>query len=552
MNSTPANQFQLGGRPRFAHQKEGLKRLIRQNGSAALLYDPGTGKTATVLDYLSVLSFKNPQRETRVLIVAPLAALDTWVLQLDEWLSPQVSWWAESLSGPIPRRLEALASRGGSPFKKPLATLKGTKFTARQMTNWSKGRDVRAQHAHKSHLLRTSHPVAIPGQGPDTLPGPRLIVEVLTLESLSQTHSIGSRSVSDLLVEAVKRYSPHVIVIDESHRIKGHGTRASRTAARIGRLTSRRVILTGTVMPHSPLDVYGQWRFLDPYAFGRKLADGSTQPANFAMFKGDYAESGGYMGRDIESFKNLDRMRAIMGNLAHVVKKEDALDLPKNSDVVIPCHLNAKEARAYDSLKKSLSATLATGEKVVLTSVLTQALRLRQVTAGYLPDDDANIHQLGTSKVDTIKSVVNDQLAGEKRIVVFAAFRHEIDMLREALAAEGTDIAVITGDTKPQERLDIRQRFGSDDPTRQILIAQIRTISLGVNELVTASHAVFASQPLQRDDMVQAKDRLNRLGQKRPVTFWHVHTPGSIDEVIYDTHRDRASIELAILRHLKG
>jgi hypothetical protein len=60
-----------------------------------------------------------------------------------------------------------------------------------------------------------------------------------------------------------------------------------------------------------------------------------------------------------------------------------------------------------------------------------------------------------------------------------------------------------------------------------ILIAQTRTMSLAVNELVTASHAVFGSLSLQRDDMIQARDRLNRIGQTRPVTFWYALAPGN-------------------------
>src|SRR3546814_9415310 len=64
----------------------------------------------------------------------------------------------------------------------------------------------------------------------------------------------------------------------------------------------------------------------------------------------------------------------------------------------------------------------------------------------------------------------------------------------------------------------------------------MRTMSLAVNELVTASHAVYASLSERRDDWVQSRDRLHRIGQKRPVTFWNVLVPKSVDEVIYQAH----------------
>src|SRR5690606_39692341 len=52
-----------------------------------------------------------------ILVVAPLAAVDTWVMQVEQFASPQVSYWAEALGGTIRQRAEALADRGGQPFR---------------------------------------------------------------------------------------------------------------------------------------------------------------------------------------------------------------------------------------------------------------------------------------------------------------------------------------------------------------------------------------------------------------------------------------------------
>lgn len=79
------------------------------------------------------------------------------------------------------------------------------------------------------------------------------------------------------------------------------------------------------------------------------------------------------------------------------------------------------------------------------------------------------------------------------------------------------------------------------------MIAQVGTMSLAVNELVTANHAVFTSLSQKRDEYIQARDRLDRLGQTRPVTFWNVVVPGTVDEVILQSHRDRTDLEQAIL-----
>jgi SNF2 family DNA or RNA helicase len=321
--------------------------------------------------------------------------------------------------------------------------------------------------------------------------------------------------------------------------------------ARLTDHVKRRVLLTGTVMPHSPLDVFGQWRFLDPYAFGYKNRDGTIKQATYTAFRTRFAVYGGYMGYQVLGWQNLEDMQAIMARNAVVARKADALDLPPTTDVEVPVHLDPAEAKAYSEMKQQLATLLAPGVTATVPNRLTQMLRLRQITAGHVPDDNDVLQVIGRSKVDVIKSLVEDTLAGETRIVVFAFFTQEIRMLEAALRVKGTEVEVIQGGTPTQERAAIRKRFGSNDPARIVLVAQVKTLSLAVNELVTANHAIFASLSQQRDDMEQAKARLDRQGQTKPVTFWYALAPGTVDEVIMRSHRDRTSLETAMLRHIR-
>ena len=380
---------------------------------------------------------------------------------------------------------------------------------------------------------------------------PRLVIASTNLDTFASRTRVGPGTVADLLVKAVARFDPDVIVVDESHKIKGASSNTSRLIARLSDLAPRRLILTGTVMPHSPMDVFGQWRFLKPTAFGQ-IRNGERQRASFGAFQKRYGVMGGYMGREVISYQNLDEMQAIMAENSIVVKKEDALDLPEMRDVEVPLVLSPREQRVYDEMKRDLAAQLESGELALAQNRLTQILRLRQVTAGHLPDLDGNVQAIGTSNVDMIRSIANDTLEGENRIVVFAYFAHEIRALAESLAQKGTEVLVIDGHTPQDERLRIRRRFGSTNPARMILIAQVKTISLSVNELVTARHAIFASLSQQRDDIVQARDRLNRIGQKNDCTFWYVLARGTIDEVIWRSHQGRTELEASLLAHVKG
>jgi len=528
------------GPPRYLHQQRGLRDIIRNRGVHALLFDPGLGKTSTVLDYASLLALKS-QSEIRVLVIAPLAALDTWVLQADDYIADGIDIWAEALQGSVKERGAILAARGGKPF--PQDTLRRLK-----------GDDPRAAGWRKSPALKIrlgGNEGSCTYEGPEALDKTRIVICSVTTDSFSSRSQIlGSKTSADYLVDAVKRFAPDLIVLDESHRAKGSSSNTSRAIARLTPLCERRIILTGTVMPHSPMDVFGQWRFLDPTAFATAMADGSRRPFSFGRFKERYAVLGGWQGKQVVGFKNLDEMQEIMAQRSTVATKDTALDLPPTTTIQVPVNLSPAEKKAYADMKKQLATQLDSGALATVPNRLAQMMRLRQITSGFIKNDGGQIETLGESKAKAVQSLVQDSLIGEKRIVVFAQFTHEIGLLTRLLADANTEVFTITGSTKAAERGKIRARFGSDDPQRMVIVAQIKTLSLGVNELVTASHAIFASLSQRRDDFIQARDRLDRIGQTRPVTFWEVVVPNSVDTVILTAHRDRTSLEDGVVKHI--
>lgn len=530
--------FVPAGPPRFAHQIEGLKKLIETKGNTALLFDPGTGKTAVALDYASLLALKMPGREARILVIAPLAAVDSWVLQAGTFLHGDVSFWAEAVGGTTAQKADAIEGRGPNGSRN---RTNGMERAIALQTRRADGQEVNLEH------------------GPGGLPGPRVVMATINFDAFSRRDTWRGRiTISDRVLQAVERFRPDFVVVDESHRIKGHTSNTSKALAKMAKTAPRRALLTGTVMPHSPMDVFGQWRFLNPTAFGV-----NGRPATFSSFRARFAEMGGYLGKEILGFRNLDEMQDIMAANAVVAKKEDCLDLPPVTDAEVPVTLSDREAKAYADMVSVLAHQHANGELTAADNRLVQLMRLRQITSGHLPDDTGEVHEIGTSKIDAVKSLVNVTLAGENRIVVFAHFRHEVASLAATLAeketktSRGTEVMAITGNTSAADRAAMRARFGSDDPSRIVLVAQIRTMSLAVNELVTASHAVFVSLSQQRDDYEQARARLDRQGQTRPVTLWHVmgvlpDGKETVDHVILGAHQQRTNLEDKMLAHITG
>ena len=96
--------------------------------------------------------------------------------------------------------------------------------------------------------------------------------------------------------QALKDFAPEYIIWDESHRIKTPSAQASRFAWQLSQGAKRRLALTGTPMPHSPLDVFSQFRCIDPGVFG----------TSWTMFRAQYAIMDTMFKSKVLRFQNED------------------------------------------------------------------------------------------------------------------------------------------------------------------------------------------------------------------------------------------------------
>lgn len=521
--------------PKFTlmqHQDEGVQFLDDHDGIAALLWDPGVGKTGAAMTWIDRLAAK--QGEVRVLVVTLLTATDTWVIQAPPFMDSVVK--ARVLSGSTVRILDKIA----------------------MSRDWTQVPDEKIQVDHIGTV-----PAQIAGQK----------VTMLSMSAGAVSTFCAQRVRKLQMLKAIRKYAPHVIIVDESQIIKSHNSNISDAMYAFGQLAPHRIILTGTVAPHSPLDVYGQWRFMAPWTFSDQYSEAFTKdplrmtkdqraaikPWAWGRFRDRYAEMGGYGGKNVVGMSDItiDELHNRVAERSHVVKKEDALDLPPVTDVPVHVTLSTKEAKAYREMRDELLLELENGQLLEAPNALAKYMKLRQVTAGLAKDTTTGqVHIIGDSKRKAQIEVANVTLGGEQRLVLFGYFTTECHLLAEKLRKiePNTTVEVITGATKGPERLDIRRRFGdvSGNPQRMILVAQQRTMSVSVNELVTAQNALYGSLSERRDDLVQSRGRLDRNGQEGShVTFWNVFVPGTVDEVMLMNHQNRGDLEKAMLDHIR-
>ena len=324
------------------------------------------------------------------------------------------------------------------------------------------------------------------------------------------------------IFEALAAYKPDLIVCDESQRIKNPSAAQSKALHKLGDAAPFRMILSGTPVQNNAVDLYSQYRFLDPAVYG----------ANFYAFKNRYCIMGGYGQHQIVGYRNMDELVEKEHSVAYRVTKEECLDLPQQTFINRYVQFTDAEQAIYEQLRKSSFLELETGENVTATTILTMYLRLMQLTGGFLTaDESTRPKQVNTAKLDALADIVDDYVVDTgKKLVIFARFRAEIAAIENLLRLRKIQYGSIYGDVPMEERGKIVEDFQTN-PDTKVFVAQIQTAGLGIT-LHAASTAVFYSYDYNYANYAQALARIHRIGQRLPVTYIHLVVDGSIDEKI--------------------
>ena len=311
--------------PPFAHQKKALKKLFDLNGTGALLMEMGTGKTKVAIDWAGIGFYNDGVR--RVLVVAPLSVLGVWPRQIRQHSGAPARIFR--LEGSTSRRVSALQ-----------------KITAVPRTD------------------------------------PTLVYVIINYEGILRENSKGT-SIEQLL----KQWEPDIIIFDESHRLKSSTSKQSRSAYRISQSARMKLLLTGTAITKSPLDIFGQFRSMRPEVFG----------TNWFQFKFTYGVWGGFGHYQLRGYRNMkDLIQKVRAN-SYRIKKEQCLDLPDKLFETVPITLGQKANKIYKQMAEDMIAELETTHATAAI-VLVKLLRLSQITSGFVKDIE------GKSRYSTILS----------------------------------------------------------------------------------------------------------------------------------------------------
>ena len=324
------------------------------------------------------------------------------------------------------------------------------------------------------------------------------------------------------------------VVLDESHRIKSPGGKSSKFCSRLGDTIPFRMCLTGTPMPHSPLDIYAQYRFLDKGIFG----------TSFTNFRARYALMGGYGNHEVKGYQNEQELHDKMYQIAFRVKAEDVQDLPEAIDIVRTCKLSASARAIYRDLEREFVAEVGSGA-VTVTNALTKLLRLQQITSGFItldrsdenPREKAVTREIDTSKAELLLDILED-LKPDEPVAIFCRFHPDLDTVHEVGKSLGRETLELSG--------RVNQLAAWQEGKAPILAVQIQSGGVGI-DLTRTCYEIFYSIGYSLGEYLQARKRAHRPGQTRSTKFLHLIVEDTKDQAVYDALANREDVVESIL-----
>lgn len=448
----------------------------------------------------------------KVLILCPLAVGPAWVKQIGLHNTGTVKPWKHQRDG-----ADWLNARGsgllaydmgtGKSLTAMLAVLEGLTATPVLLTSGSSKQ--RAETLAKRLVTR---------------PGTDAIAVIVNYES-AWRGDLGA---------ALMGVKWDAIIVDESHRLKAPQGRQSKWVASLvaRHPKARRILLTGTPMPHSPLDIFAQARLIDPAIFG----------PSYVAFRSRYAITDRMFPSKVRSWIRQDELAKKVDSFAWRVKADDVLDLPDCIHEVLPVQLDGKTLAAYEDIERDMTAAIGNGT-ITTTTALTQLLRLRQATGGYarLDGSPAATPIDGTPTKRLVLQDWLEDLPATEPVVVFATFRSDLDEIAAAAATVGRPYAELSGEK------NTLAAWQACDAT--ILGVQIQSGGVGI-DLTRAAYAVYYSVGHGLGDYEQSLARLRRPGQTRCVRYYHLTAVGTVDEDIYEALAERRDVVESVLKRL--
>ena len=330
-----------------------------------------------------------------------------------------------------------------------------------------------------------------------------------------------------------------LIAVDESTTIKNPSAKRTKNILKLASLSKYRRILTGSPVTKSPLDLYTQCLFLDEY-----LLDHSS----YYTFRTRYAvmRTANFNGRSVQivvGYRHLDELAEKLKSFSYRVLKDECLDLPDKTFMKRIIQLTPDQKKLYTQMKQMALAEM-NGKMITTSTVLTQLMRMQQITCGYFKADDGTTQEINNNRIGELTDLL-DEIEG--KTVIWAHWQNDVKHIIKAVVKEYGEGCCVDyyGLTPQSERQDNINKF-QNDPKVRFFIGTPATGGYGIT-LTAASNMIYYSNGYDLEKRQQSEARIDRIGQTKPMTYIDILAEDTVDERIVKALRKKINIATQIM-----
>jgi hypothetical protein len=378
-------------------------------------------------------------------------------------------------------------------------------------------------------------------QGPQRSLSGKIVFFCINVEALRVEGSKGFNAAASF----INQHSGRVLfVFDESHQIKNHSSLSWKSSSKLGRLCSRRMILTGTPIAANLEDAWSQFKWLDESIIGIRYS---------SSFRNEYCVMGGFEGKQIVGSKNLERFMSLIEPYTFILAK-DEIGLPPKTFVRWPFELSNYQSDQISSIKSEIKEALLSGDIERISSInpASAAMKVQQISNGFVYNEDGSANNFYTPTLNPrCKALIDVIECIEGPVIIWARFRKDITNIIQALSEEFPDQKSVSyyGGTEREEK----ERAVSDflEGRARFFVANPASAGTGLNlQSGGCINAIYYSNSDNSIERWQSEDRIHRIGMSGTAQYWDLVANKGIDRAILARLQKKTSLSGAMLKEI--
>ena len=319
-----------------------------------------------------------------------------------------------------------------------------------------------------------------------------------------------------------------VIIADECHYVKNYSAKRSKVIIPMLQKAKRAIMISGTPVISRPAEIYNILTSLRPDVF-----------RSFKEFANRYCDPKEKFGHvDYSGSSNVKELYNLLSSTIMIRRlKSDVLtQLPPKIRQKVEIQVEVTHCKTirkkYNKIKNNEKNSKG-DENKKSNSVQQNSSDINQFVI-------ESYSLTAKAKIKGVIDYISYLLENDCKFLVFAHHQEMMQAIQDEVVKANVHFIRIDGKTPVDTRGDAVHEFQSNALCK-VAILSITAAGIGLT-LTAANLVIIAEMAWSPSTMIQAEDRVHRIGQKKSVNIHYLFGPGTLDEYIWPKIHEKLSV----------